>query len=314
MTGGGSATLAFGIEDTFTGSVVDQDSSGNPSYYSFGRNPTVQTLSLDNQLQRLDEAGVIENPEAVKGNLEGAFGVEAIANEATFNWVNSLVFNDGSDGSPTGWTTGRARSGTVQAGVEYLSGSGTTTKVRALKGVVPTDFEVVYQQGDMIRYTLTCLYADEEDGSEPTDLTRPVGGDDAAFHNLTLDIDGTTITKLQSATLSASGLYRLQYGADPVATDAVLGQPRTSLDTEAIFEAERYLEFAYGSAGATTPEDRLTGVSGSYDLDIGGTTVATYTLNSLKPDTYDWDSLLDAETDTTDPVSWIHEGQLAVST
>jgi hypothetical protein len=314
MPGAGSATLAFGIEDSFAGSVVDQDSSGNPSYFSFGRNPTVQDLSLDNQLERLREAGAIENVAAIKTNFEGAFGVEAVANEATFNWVNSVVFNAGSDGSPTGFTTGRARSATVQAGSEYLASTGTDTKVRALKGVVPTDFEISYEQGDMVRYTLTCLYADEQDGTEPTDLTRPAGGDDTAFHNADFAVDGVTVNKLQSATLSFSNLYRMQRDADPTAVQAVLSAPETSLDTEAVFEGTSYLERAYGDLATTSPNDRLTGVSATVNLSISGTTVATYELVEVKPDTYEWASLLDPETDTTDPVSWIHSGQTTVTT
>lgn len=314
MPGAGSATLAFGIEDSFAGSVVDQDSSGDPSYYSFGRNPTVNDLSLDNQLQRMREAGSIENVEAVKTNFEGAFAVEAVANEATFNWVNSIVFNDGSDGTPTGFTTGRARSATVQAGSEYLATTGTTTKVRALKGVVPTDFEVSYSQGGMVSYTLTCLYADEEDGTEPTDLTKPAGGEDAAFHNLDVSVDATSISKLQSATLSFSNLYRFHRDSDPTPVAAVLSAPETTLDTEAVFEGTDYLEDAYGAAAATTPEDRLTGQSATVDISISGTTVANYELQSVKPTTYEWSSLLDPETDVTDPVSWIHSGQVAVST
>ena len=99
----------------------------------------------------------------------------------------------------------------------------------------------------------------------------------------------------------------------PTPADAVLASPETSLDTEAIYEGETYLEPAYGDAGDTTPQDRLTSRSATFDVTISGTTVANYSLPNVKPTTYDWSSLLDAETDTTDPVSWLSSGQVTVS-
>lgn len=310
MSGAGSATLAFGKESSFLGDVTDDDSSGNPSYYSFGRNPSVNDLSLDNQLQRMREAGVIESVESVKQNLEGAFAVEATVNAATFDEVEKIVFNDGG----SGFTTGRAQSAEVLAGVEHLaSGGGTNTKVRALKGVIPTDFEVSYTQGGMVTYTMTCLFADEEEGAEPTDLTTPTGGDDAAFHNFRLDVDGTTVSKLQSATLSLSNLYRYQRGTDPTPIDAILAAPETTLDAEAVYGGPSRLERAYGSAGSTTPSDRLTSVSATVDITVGGTGVSTYSLPQVKPDTYDWSALVDAETDVTDPVTFHVNGGVSVA-
>lgn len=309
MTGAGSATLAFGKESSFKGDVTDDDSSGNPSYYSFGRNPTVSDLSIDNQLERMVEAGVIESVEAVKQNFEGAFGIEATVNGATFDEVEKVVFNDGGGG----FTTGRAQSMTVQAGVEYLAGSGTSDKIRALKGVIPTSFEISYSQGGMVTYSMTCLYADEEDGTSPTDMTRPAGGEDAAFHDFALDIDGTAISKLQSATLSFSDLYRYHRGTDPTPIDAVLARPETSLDATAIYDTEDRTELAYGSSGSTTPSDRLDSVSATVDISVGGSTVSTYDLPQVKPDSYSWDSLIDSGSDTTDPVSFLVSGGVTVS-
>jgi len=57
MTGAGSATLAFGYEGSFFGSITDEDGDGSADYYKFGRDPTEQDVSLDNQLQRLHEPG-----------------------------------------------------------------------------------------------------------------------------------------------------------------------------------------------------------------------------------------------------------------
>jgi hypothetical protein len=271
----GSATLQFGFEDTFMGSVT-----GAPDYYKFGRNPSVDSLSLDNQLTRMYEAGTIENVENVKGNFEGAFTVSAVANEETFDEVNQFVFNDGG----SGFTTGRANSIQVLAGTEHLDPLGTNTKIRELKGVIPTEFEVSYEQGDMVRFTATCLYADEDDGATAGSLTTPASGQDAAFHNVIVNIDGTQISKLQSASISFSNLYRLQYGNFPTPIQAVLAQPEVTVTTEAIYEGATFLEDAYGAAAATTPQTRMDSEPGTFDIDISGTTVALYEFAGLKPD------------------------------
>lgn len=312
MTGAGAASLSFGKESTFLGSVTDDDSSGNPSFYQFGRNPTVPNLSLDNQLQRMKEAGVIESVEAVKQNFEGAFGVEATVNANVHDQVKKIVFNDGGGG----FATGAAQSAEIRAGAEYLdkATSGTSTEVRALKGFVPTSYEESYEQGGMVTFSLTGLYGDEQESTEPTDLTKPTGGNDAAFHNYSLDIDGATVTKLQSATLSFENLYRFHYGsASSTPVDAVLASPETTLDVEAIYDTDKRTELAYGSAGATSPSDRLNSVSASVDVTVGGTTVSTYTLPQIKPATHDWSSLVDDETDLTDPTTFFVSGGVSVA-
>lgn len=313
MSGAGSGTLLIGKESSFKGSVVDDDSDSNPDYYHFGRNPSVQTLNLQNQLQRLSEAGAIQSVESVKGNLEGAFGVQATVNAATHDVIKEIVFND----SGQGFTTGLAQSAEVIAGSEYIDFGGSTTgeKLRALKGVIPTDYEINYEQGGMVTYTMTCLYATEDDATQPTDVTKPTGGEDAAFHSVTLDIDGTTITDLQSATLSYSTLYRFQRGTPTEAIQATLAKPEATLDTTAIFKGpDRQLDVAYGSQGATTPADRLNSVTGSFDITVNGTTVSTHTLPQLKPDTYSWSDLInDGDTDHTEDVTYHVNGQVSVA-
>jgi len=126
------------------------------------------------------------------------------------------------------WTVAASVGGIIyyRVGVEHLAATGTNTKVRKLKGVIPTDYEITYSQGDVVRYTLTCLVADEEDGSEPATKTTPTGGGDAAFHNVTVDVDGATVSKLQEATLSFSSLYRYQRDANPTPVAAVLATSR----------------------------------------------------------------------------------------
>jgi len=309
MTGAGSGTLLFGLEDSFKGSVIDDDGSGNPSYWDVGRNPTIQQLSLQNQLQRMREAGQIQSVESVAQNFEGALNINAIVNTATHDAVERVVFNDGG----SGFTTGRAQSAQFVVGSQYLDGTGTSNKLRALGGTIPTEYTINYAQDGLLEVSLTMLYATESDASMPTDVTRPAGGGDAAAHSFDLSIDGTSITDLQSATLSFSSLYQFRRGnpRDPIA--AVLSQPEATLDATAIWDGpSRALEQAYGSAGATTPADRLDSVSGTADITVDGTAVSTYDLPQLTPDTYDWNNVISGE-DTTEQISYHINGEVTVA-
>lgn len=300
MSGAGSATLAFEQEDSFLGT-----SSGG--FVSFGRNPTVQDLSIDNQLTRLREAGKIQSVESLKGNFEGAFGVEAVINAETFQQIENLIFNDGG----TGFTTGRPQSCVVRAGVEYLDTTGTATDVRELGGVVPTDFSIDYSQGEPLTYSATFLYADEIDSTAPTSVTRPTGGQDGAFHSFSIDIDATTVSKLQSASLSFSGISRFQRSTDPTPVDATLAAPEATLDVEAVYEGPDRLDLAYG--GTSSPQDRVSGVSATVDITINGVGVSTYTLPTVTPESYSWDSLLDPDQDTVDNTTFNVSGEVSVA-
>jgi hypothetical protein len=307
MTGAGSATLLLGLEDSFTGTV-----SGN--YVHMGRNPSVDDLSLQNQLTRMVEAGQIQSVESVAGNLEGALSVSGVINQATHGTIEEMVFNDGGQG----FASGRAQSAEVIAGSEYLDTSGTATLYRALKGVIPTDYEISFTQGGMVEYSLTLLYATEDDAvAKPAsaDITTPQGGGDAAGHSFALDIDGTDISDLQEATLSYSNLYSYRRGPPREPIQATLARPEASLDATAIWDGpDRHLEIAYGTAGATTPSDRLDSVSGEVDVTVDGTQVTTHTLPKLTVADYSWAALInDGEQDTTEPVSFNVDGQVSVA-
>lgn len=303
MTGAGSSTLLFGFEGAFLGSSPTQ-------WYHFGRNPTVNELDLQNQLERLREAGLIQAAESRKTNFEGAISVSATVNAATFDRVREAVFND----NGTGFQTGRPNSMEILAGSKYLTETGVSSQYRALKGGVPTDFSVSYEQGGMVTFDLSIIYGDENpDQSVPdaANITSPGGGDDTAFHDFNLVVDSVSVPKLQSAELSFSNLYRFHFGADPTPVDASLAAPQATLSLNATYAADKRLNTAYGQD--VSPTDQIDAVDGNITLDAGAQDVATFTLPRIKPDTYSWNDLINADADLNEQIEHHVNGQVSIA-
>ncbi|NHN40539.1 hypothetical protein G9C85_02655 [Halorubellus sp. JP-L1] len=308
MTGAGSASLAFALEQSFLGDLRDEDSDGNTDYYKFGRNPQLDELDLDRQLERLVEDGVVESVDSIAGKVDGAVGVTAVVSKDTFGEVLDWVFNDGG----TAFTDGLAQTGRIFAGVDYIGG----TCERELEGVTPVDFEIAYDdENNTVTYSVSFLYADESNDStiDPTSITGPTDGNDVPFHGFSLDIDGTTVSKLSTTTLSISNISRYQWGASEIAEEAVMARPESTLDATAIFSGPSRLELAYGGSGSSSPQASMSSVTGTVTLSVGGSDVATFSLPKLKPATYSWSDLI-GEADLTDPTTFHVNGGVSVST
>jgi len=294
MTGAGSASLAFVVEDSFN------TLPGTPSYYEFGRNVSVTELELTNALQRSRAVGETESVESIAQRLEGAFAVEADVSNDVHDQVHNLVFND----AGTGFTPGAAPSGRVYAGLDYLSG----TAERELQACIPLEYQLIYEEDSLVRYVLTMAYADEALNTSitPSSVTTVSDGSSVPYHGTTLTIDSNAQGQyLQSATLSISGISRFRRGAQRAPVDAVVGPCNATLDTDAIVTGTDELELAYGASASTAPQDSVGGVSAALDIaTAGGTAVATYNLSNVTPNSHAWADLVAAETDTTDSISW----------
>lgn len=308
MTGAGSASLAFAKESSFGSLPAD------PTYYLPGRNPVVQNLSLQNQLARMRTPDNAEAVDSLAGNLEGAIAVSYAMSADTHEHVQDIVFNDGGTGFDG---AGHATTSRWYLGVDYMDSVSTTaTAERVLKSTIPLEYQLQYQQGtNTVQETLTMGYADEEKNTAitPGSITGPTDGNDVPFHGTSLTVDGATVEKLQSAQLSFSNLSRFHRDASRTAVDAVCGPVETSLDMAAIYSTNDYLEAAYGGDGATSPQDQLASVAGELEFDVDGTSVATYTLPKLKPDSYEWADLIAGDTDLTDPVTYHVNGGVTVA-
>lgn len=298
MTGAGSGELLFAHEQSLGGQLVDSDSSGTPETYSPGRNESLTELDLNRQLQRLREAGAVESVESVAQNLEGAVAVEAIVSNDVHGQVEQHVFNDGG----AGFVAGRPNTASYFVGCDFLDGTAT----RQLKGCIPLDYSLDYEEGGMFTYTLTMGYMDEErDVTIPTgEVTRVSDGTSVPHHGITLDVDGATVSKLQSASLSISEIARFQFGASYKAEDAVIAAPTTTLDLDAIITGTSRQELAYGADAATTPQSSMSSVPATLTITVDGTTVSTYNLPAVKPDSYGWADVVAGDADTTESVSF----------
>ncbi|MDQ2052841.1 hypothetical protein RBH26_20580 [Natronolimnohabitans sp. A-GB9] len=302
MTGAGAATVAFAKEPEFKEDPTDGE------YWKFGRDATVTELDLERALTELTEGDKAEYVESVAGNLEGAFAIEAAISSDVHGDVEDLVFNDGG----TGFEAGRAASGRIYTGVDYLDG----TAERELIGAVPLEYTVSYEQGEPVSYTLSMAYADEELNTSitPSSINGVSDGTTAMYHGVTLDIDGTEVAKLQEAALSISNISRFQWGASHTAIDAVLARPEEQLEVDAILTGPSRTELAYGGTDATETAARMDSVSGSLNIAIAGESVSTYEMPKLKPNQNSWnDVITDGDTDTTDSTTFNVNGGIEVS-
>jgi len=110
-----------------------------------------------------------------------------------------------------------------------------------------------------------------------------------------------SVTKLQEVTVSISNIARLQYGTSYTAVDAVIAAPETTIDVTGIIASEDALNLAYGASGTTTSTQAdMDDVEATAQIGAQGTTISDYTFSSVKPDTYDWNDVINADSDTTE--------------
>lgn len=310
MTGAGSQHLSFVVGNGF-GSIP-----ADPTHYSPGRNPTVETLSLDNQLERLRTPQNIEAVEAIAGNFEGAFAVSYAMNGKTHQNVKNTIFS-GSPGNAFG--PGKAPSSRWYVGTDYLDDSNTQQTVeRVLKKCVPLEYQIDYQQDtNTVRETATYAYGDETKNTSITSssVTGATQNSTVPFHGASVDFTGafgTVNDRLQSFTLSFSELSRYHFGADRSPTSAVVGPVEGTFDLATIYERDDFVESAYGSTGSTSPQDDVDQLSVNVELSNANGRVRLFSF-SASPRSYDWSDLLAADTDLTDPVTFDVLGDVSIS-
>lgn len=307
MPGAGTGTLVACGEQSFMGSLVDADSDGTPDLFHLGRNPTLsEGPSLENQLQELREADAAWSVESVKQNFEGSITIEAIVSADVHTKLEDALVLNAADTIQPGLST----SGRVFAGVQYPTG----TALEEYLGCIPLQYDINWQQGGEVQYTLSLAYADQkpDPSTDLTTATPVTDGSSVAWHGTDLSIDGTTVSDMQSATLSLSDLARFQRGGTPTPNRGVTAAPSATLDVEATFVEETRMDLARGSS-TSAPPDTLDSVAGALTLNApDGTTLRTYNLAKLKPDSHQWNEIIGTE-DATDATTFNVNGDPAVT-
>lgn len=309
MTGAGSGQAVFQKGTAFN--------SYGATYFRPGRNINVEELQLDRVLQRLRTPSNAEAVNSLAGNLEGAFGVSYGMSSDRHGDIRDIVFNDGG----TGFTTGQAQTSRWFTGTKFLDTSQSElTAERVLESCIPLEYAITYQQGtNEVRENLTMGYANEDDFNSsfsPGSVSGVTDGNEVAQFGTTLTVDNSTVERLQSCTLRFSNIYRYLRDPSPYPVEAVLANPTTTLETNAIIHTTDYLSYAYnGTTSGTSPDDRIASISNS-DLafDVGGTVLVRYNMSELKPNTTNWNAIADPETDTNEDIQWHVNGGISIAT
>lgn len=289
MTGAGSSTVAWTAETSYLGGV-----SGTPTYRLPGTNVQVETGELSRNLLEIVAPGDVETQQWVAQNMDGQLSISFVLKNDDFH---RLVFND----AFTGFTSGTVNSAEWYLGVDYLSG----TTERQIKGWVPATCTIVYNGStELVRVTLTGPYGDEVENTSVTPGTIEDTGDEVPGHGAQLDINATTVTKLQSATLTFEGISRLQRGTGVKPVEAVAGNVQSSIDMQAIYTGPDRYELALGGPTASSLQSSVDEVSGTVTFSAAGATVADYSFSSVAPDTYDWVDLVNNDADLNESINF----------
>jgi len=299
MPGTGAETAAFVPESSYN------TTPGTPTYYNVGTNVRFETVEINRNLLRLALPGDVEDADAIAQRLDGQLNVSFVMQNDDFH---RIVFNDGN----TGFTNGNAASAEWYLAVEQPDG---TVDERQIQGWAPLVMEVSYNgTTDAVRVTLQGFYAEEDLNTSvtPGTIENNSTGDEVPGHGADLKIAGSTVSKLQSATVRIEGISRPQFGStSPIVQDAVLGDINSSATMAGVFEGSTHLEYAYGSSGATSIENSVNSQSVSLALDHDGTTIADYSFSSGKPRNYNWQDLVARGNDLTEPTDWWASGVTA---
>jgi len=289
MTGAGSATVAYTVEDSYGSGPVAE-----PTWYQPGMNVTVGDLSVEQALERVRHPNDPTPAGSREGNWEGALSV---AFELTDDNFHDLVFADGGTALPN--SPMRAPSSTWYLAVDMPDG---TTESRTPTGAVVQEATVNYEQGSNITVELTILYGDEpNDIAAPGTIQQPSDEDVFSWHGASFEVDGLNQPLMQSATLSLSGLARFRRGQDRHPFDAVVDAIEPSFSTDSTFTERDQLALAVDNSR----EGPVGKVPATFALENGQGTTIDYSLTDCQPGgSYSWSDLVAPDADLSEPIDY----------
>lgn len=302
MVGTGAGDLAWLHEpvDNYAGSPTDTD------YKVTGKDQTLDDLSIENALQRLRNLSA-EVKETIETTFEGAISVSGIVTEDTA-WLLNHVMGQPPSQSGSGPYTytfepvsggDRAQSARFYVGLNYLDGYAE----RELKGVCFPQVEFDNTIGEPTTFTATGFFADEELGTSATPGSAPsTTSDPFIFHGGNLDVDSSTQTKMQSATLSIQTGIRGLRGWERKFSDAVMGAEEHTLSPSKIVTSTDLLTDAYGNSSApTTSPNSIASVPSTLVLGNGSETL-TFDMPRVTPNSHSWENIGDEANNKSESV------------
>lgn len=298
MTGAGSATVAYALEDSYGGPLTDSDGDSTPDWYQPGVNISIsEGPTIEHALERVRHPDDPTPAGSREGNFEGTINISFTLTDDNFH---DLVFADGGTALPHEPLT--APSATWYFGVDLPDG---TTVPRMATGTIVPEATINYEQGSDVTVDLTMLYGDEPDDvtvPSAADIQQPSDEDVFSWHGTRLQVDAASQSLLQSATLSLTGLARFRRGQSRHPFDAVVDSIEPALSADATFTEREQLDLAYG--GGTSPQETVGKIDGTLTFENGQGTSIGYNLTGLQPTTYSWSELVSGENDLSEPIDY----------
>jgi len=292
MTGAGAAEVVYAVEDSY------DTLPGSPTWKQPGMDHEVGSASLENALMRSRHPDSPLPQGSRAGNFEGAFNLTF--SQTTQQNFHELVFPKDSN---TNLASGADLAPTA---TWYLSSAvpGGTKQERFLAGAAVESVTWNYNQGQKNTVDLTIIYGDEPEvggthASAPSSFTQPAKDDIVMWNDTDFKIDGATISKLQSLSLTISGLAYFRRGQQREPVDAAIGAYEPTLSVQAILEDSTQIQLAYGSSTAVEPLDTIDETNTT--LEFSG--ASNLSVDGVQPNNYDWADLV-GEEDITEPVDY----------
>jgi hypothetical protein len=274
---------------------------GTPTYFEPGKNIEIGSASLERALTRARQPDDPRPAGSREGNREVALSVTFTMTDANFH---DLVFADA--GTALASTAMLAPTATWYLSSDTLS----STQERFIQGAAVESVTWNYTQGEDVTVELTIIGGREYGGGDtnapatPGTITQPTKDDIVTWAGTDFAIDAADVSKLQSLSLSITGMARFRRGQQQEPVDAVVGAYEPSLTVDAILEDGTRRELAYGSSGATAPQDTVEESPATLDFANPAGNVASYDLSGIQPTSYSWNSLVATDSDITDPVDF----------
>lgn len=296
MTLAGSASVYFSDEDSF------KTLPGTPTWYEPGEDITIDNLTLQRNLDRKRKPDDPRPQGSRAGNREVAMSLSWSLTDT--NWHSMALANAG---------TGLATTGSLAPTATWYVKSNTLpgTEEGFVQGGAVESWSLEYNQGEDVTVSVTIIGATWIDAADtgapavPTSPVRPSKDDIVTFAGADFNLNGSQLsTKLQSFTFEVSSAAQFERGQQQPPVRAVVGPYEPSFSVTAILEDSTQRELAYGTAGATAPQDTVDSSSGQITLANPAGTLVTYNLANLQPTEYSWESLLSADESTSEPTTY----------